>query len=193
MRNLTVPSAAHVFNAVFVLSSFTCALNSSFVASRVLYSLALQDQTGPEWITRRLRQCNSGVPRRAILATAAVTLLGYMGRTGLPAEVSIAFQTQEPTVLTRYFKQRLSQISACSTASYLIVFALIGASYLSFFHTCVLVPCLSRRDSANYELMADFRRSSMIACQQLNLLFSTATIHVILINLMDSGSKPYMG
>lgn len=83
-----LPAAAHFFNAVFVLSAATCAINSMFVASRVLHTLALRDQTGPEWITRRLRQCNSGVPRRAVLVTSAVALLGYMGRTGTPREVS---------------------------------------------------------------------------------------------------------
>jgi len=83
-----IPSAAHFFNAIFILSTFTVAINCLFVASRVLHTLALVDQTGPEWITRRLRQCHSGVPTRAILATAAVTLLGYMGRTGSPGQVS---------------------------------------------------------------------------------------------------------
>jgi L-asparagine transporter-like permease len=44
-----IPAAAHFFNAVFVFSSFTCAINSMYVASRVLHTLALRDQTGPEF------------------------------------------------------------------------------------------------------------------------------------------------
>jgi yeast amino acid transporter len=82
-----IPSAAHFFNAIFVFSSFTCAINSLYVASRVLHTLALQDQTGPEFITRRLRQCRSGVPIRAVLATVAMMLIGFMGRTGSPGVV----------------------------------------------------------------------------------------------------------
>jgi len=83
-----IPKAAHFFNAVFVFSSFTCAINSTYVSSRVLYTLALHDQTGPEWITRRLKQCRSGVPVRAVLATGAMMLISYMGRSGDPGAVS---------------------------------------------------------------------------------------------------------
>jgi amino acid transporter len=45
-----IPAAAHIFNAIFTFSSFTCAINSMYVASRVLHTLALRDQTGPEFI-----------------------------------------------------------------------------------------------------------------------------------------------
>lgn len=82
-----IPAAAHFFNTVFLFSSFTCAINSMYVASRVLHTLALRDQTGPEFITRRLRQCRAGVPIRAVLVTAALMLIGYMGGTGAPGEV----------------------------------------------------------------------------------------------------------
>ncbi len=106
-----IPLAAHFFNAVFVFSSFTCAINSMYgecwldgarqalewiilanhptVASRVLHTLALQDQTGPEFITRRLRQCRSGVPIRAVFVTGAVCLVGFCGRSGEPGSVSL--------------------------------------------------------------------------------------------------------
>lgn len=82
-----LPAAAHFFNAVFVFSSFTCAINSMYVSSRVLHALALRDHTGPDFITRRLRQCHNGVPIRAVSVTAFVMLLAYMGRTGDPGEV----------------------------------------------------------------------------------------------------------
>jgi len=85
-----IPSAAHFFNAMFVFSSFTCAINSCYVASRVLYTLSLQNQTGPDFITRRLRGCHNGVPVRAVMVTCAVMLIGYMGRTGAPGEVSVS-------------------------------------------------------------------------------------------------------
>jgi len=84
-----IPSAAHFFNAVFLFSSFTCAINSSYVASRVLYTLALQGQTGPDFITTRLKKCYNGVPIRAVLVTCLLMTLGYLGRTGSPGEVSL--------------------------------------------------------------------------------------------------------
>ncbi|KUJ09209.1 proline-specific permease [Mollisia scopiformis] len=111
-----IPQAAHFFNAIFVFSSFTCAINSMYVASRVLYTLALQDQTGPEFITKRLRACRSGVPIRAVLATGAIMLIAYMGRTGSPGE-------------------RLSELASNCTVSCLIVYVAICATYLSFFQT----------------------------------------------------------
>ena len=113
-----IPAAAHFFNAIFTFSSFTCAINSMYVASRVLHTLALRDQTGPEFITRRLRQCRSGIPVRAVLATAAMMLISFMGRSGAPG-------------------QRLSQLSTNCTVSCLIVYIVICATYLSFFRTSV--------------------------------------------------------
>jgi amino acid transporter len=83
-----IPAAAHFFNAIFVFSSFTCAINSMYVSSRVLHALALRDQTGPEFLTKRLRQCRNGVPIRAVSVTAFMMLLAYMGRTGAPGEVT---------------------------------------------------------------------------------------------------------
>lgn len=83
-----MPAAAHFFNAMFVFSTFTCAINNMYVASRVLHTLALRGQTGPEWITRRLRLCRSGVPMRTVLVTGALMLIGYMGRSGSPGAVS---------------------------------------------------------------------------------------------------------
>ncbi|PMD57773.1 amino acid transporter-like protein [Hyaloscypha bicolor E] len=111
-----LPSAAHFFNAIFVFSSFTCAINSTYVASRVLYTLALQDQTGPEFITRRLRQCRSGVPIRAVGATGLVLLVSFLGRTGTPG-------------------QRLSELASNCTVSCLILYVVICATYLKFFQT----------------------------------------------------------
>ena len=83
-----LPRLAHFFNAIFILSAFSCAANFLFLSSRVLYTLALLGQTGPEWITRRLQQCHWGVPTGAVIFSALMTLLGYMGRTGSPGEVS---------------------------------------------------------------------------------------------------------
>jgi len=139
-----IPSAAHLFNAVFTFSSFTCAINSMYVASRVLHALAVRDQTGPDFITvctfvlhrysrplvagdiliidpqSRLRKCRSGIPVRAVLATAAMMLIAFMGRSGTPG-------------------QRLSELSTNCTVSCLIVYVVICATYLGFFRTSVSV------------------------------------------------------
>ncbi|KAH8890598.1 proline-specific permease [Thozetella sp. PMI_491] len=109
-----MPNVAHFFNAVFVFSSFTCAINSMYIASRVLHTLALRGQTGPEFITRRLRQCRSGVPVRAVLVTAFMMLIGYMGRSGSPGE-------------------RLSELANNCTVSCLVVFVAICGTYLFFY------------------------------------------------------------
>ncbi|KAK2747294.1 hypothetical protein FQN57_002192 [Myotisia sp. PD_48] len=111
-----LPIAAHVFNAMYLFSAFTCAINAMYVASRVLHTLALRDQTGPEWITRRLRVCHLGVPLRTVLATAVVMLVGYMGPTGSPG-------------------QRLGELASNCTVSCLIVYATICGTYLCFYRT----------------------------------------------------------
>ncbi|CAG8961471.1 hypothetical protein HYFRA_00013922 [Hymenoscyphus fraxineus] len=111
-----IPMAAHFFNAVFVFSSFTCAINSMYVASRVLHTLALREQTGPDFITQRLQQTRSGVPVRAVLFTGVMMLIAFMGRTGAPGD-------------------RLSELASNCTVSCLIVYAVICATYMSFYKT----------------------------------------------------------
>lgn len=128
-----IPAAAHFFNAIFTFSSFTCAINSMYVASRVLHTLALRDQTGPEFISRRLRQCRSGIPVRAVLATAAMMLVSFMGRSGAPG-------------------QRLSELSTNCTVSCLIVYIVICATYLSFFRTLEDVKTYGNTSEAQAEI-----------------------------------------
>jgi amino acid transporter len=111
-----IPSAAHFFNAMFLFSALTSGTTDLYVSSRILHSLALQDQTGPEFITRRLRQCYNGVPVKAVFASAAMMLIGYMGTSGGPG-------------------QRLNEIASNCTVSYLILYAMICATYLCFFRT----------------------------------------------------------
>ncbi|KAK4664422.1 uncharacterized protein QC763_0085850 [Podospora pseudopauciseta] len=77
-----MPKVAHFFSGVFVFSAFTCGVNSMYIVTRVLHTLALCGQTGPEFITRRLRQCRSGVPVRAVLMTGVIMMVAYTGREG---------------------------------------------------------------------------------------------------------------
>lgn len=131
-----LPKLAHFFNAVFVFSAFTCAINSMYIATRVLHTLALRGQTGPEFITRRLRQCRSGVPVRSVLATGAIMMLAYMGRHGAPGAVStLQPSSLQSLLLLTIFSQRLDELANNSTVSCLIVYATICATYLFFFRT----------------------------------------------------------
>ncbi|KAK3385885.1 proline-specific permease [Podospora didyma] len=111
-----MPGLAHFLNGVYVFSSVTCCSNNVYVASRVLHTLALRGQTGPEFITRRLRACRSGVPVRAVIVSALVALLGYMGRTGS-------------------LGQRLGELRNYCTVTWLVVYLVIGATYVSFYKT----------------------------------------------------------
>lgn len=111
-----LPAMAHFFNAMYVFSAFTCGINSLYIASRVLHTLALRGQTGPEFITRRLRSCRSGVPVRAVLVTSLIMLIGYMGRHGAPGA-------------------RMEELANNCTVSCLIVYGTICATYLCFFKT----------------------------------------------------------
>lgn len=83
-----LPAAAHFFNAMFLFSSLTCSFDNAYVATRVLHTLALRGETGPEFITRRLRRCHSGVPTRSVFTTAAIMLIAYMGSSGASYAVS---------------------------------------------------------------------------------------------------------
>lgn len=89
-----LPALGQFFNAMFLFSAATCASDNLYVASRVLHTLALRDQTGPEFITRRLRQCRAGVPMRAVLVSAAVMLVAYLGPTGAPGAVGGAHRRE---------------------------------------------------------------------------------------------------
>ncbi|KAJ4291493.1 hypothetical protein N0V88_006090 [Collariella sp. IMI 366227] len=111
-----MPKVAHFFNTMFVFSAFTCAINSMYIATRVLHTLALRGQTGPEFITRRLRACRSGVPVRAVLITGALMMVAYMGRSENPSA-------------------RLDELANNCTVSCLVVYATICATYLYFFRT----------------------------------------------------------
>ncbi|KAL2024839.1 hypothetical protein VTK56DRAFT_5660 [Thermocarpiscus australiensis] len=111
-----MPKLAHFFNAVFVFSAFTCGINSMYIATRVLHTLALRGHTGPEFITRRLRACRAGVPVRAVLVTGAIMMVAYMGRSGAPGA-------------------RLDELANNCTVSCLVVYACICATYLYFFRT----------------------------------------------------------
>lgn len=100
-----LPRLAYFLNAAFVFSAFTGSINSLYLASRVMHTLALRGQTGPEFITKRLRQCRSGVPTRAVFASSFMMLLAFLGHEGPPGQVSWAVPTcfrrpEETDILT---------------------------------------------------------------------------------------------
>ncbi|KMP07422.1 hypothetical protein CIHG_00283 [Coccidioides immitis H538.4] len=73
-----IPTLAHFYNVIFLITTLICAINSVYVASRALHTLALREQTGPNFITRRLQRCNSGVPMRTVVVTVIMMFLGFM-------------------------------------------------------------------------------------------------------------------
>lgn len=75
-----IPSVVNFINAIFVLSTFTCGVDALYAASRVLHTLALRNQTGPEFITRRLKRCMWGVPTNAVLVSGLMLLPAFSGR-----------------------------------------------------------------------------------------------------------------
>ncbi|KAI1936363.1 hypothetical protein LOZ66_004823 [Ophidiomyces ophidiicola] len=109
-----IPAAAHFYNAMFLLSTLTCGINSVYVASRVLHTLALQEQTGPAFITRRLQKCNAGVPMRTVVLTTIMMFLGFMGHSA-------------------GMRGGLTELAAIATVSFLVIYAVICATYLCFY------------------------------------------------------------
>lgn len=98
-----LPKLAHFLNAFYLYSAFTCAVNNIYCSSRILHTLALRRQTGPQFITKRLRMCRQGVPVRAVLVSSLGWLLGYMGRTGSVGQVCSFFISPPSPRLSNYF------------------------------------------------------------------------------------------
>ena len=82
------PNLAQFFNAFFVFCALSPATSCVYVASRVLHTLALHSQTGPEWVIKRLRVCREGVPIRAVLGSGILATISYTCRFGTPLLVS---------------------------------------------------------------------------------------------------------
>lgn len=65
-------------------------MNSMYVSSTVLYTLALHGQTGPEFIKKRLWQCYNGVLILAALVKGLAALVAFLGaNTGIAATVGM--------------------------------------------------------------------------------------------------------
>ena len=141
-----LPQMAHFLNAFYLFSALSCAANNIYVSSRVLHTLALRGETGPEFITKRLRQCRSGVPIRAVLVSSCGWLLGYMSRTGSVGQVCTDWmqRIEYCSRLTNYRGQRLYELKTYCTVSWLIVYITIAATYLCFFKAYVSSPPTSK-------------------------------------------------
>ncbi|EFW20887.1 amino acid transporter [Coccidioides posadasii str. Silveira] len=110
-----IPTLAHFYNVIFLITTLTCAINSVYVASRVLHTLALREQTGPNFITRRLQRCNSGVPMRTVVVTVIMMFLGFMSHND---------SEKGP---------RLDGLASNATVSFLVIYIIICATYLCFY------------------------------------------------------------
>lgn len=81
------------FNAFFILSATSTAMNNLYLSSRVLHALALSNQAWPRWTPidkfrdRLTRTNGSGVPVNAVLASGVFGLLAYLAAGKSPQSV----------------------------------------------------------------------------------------------------------
>ncbi|KAK6355688.1 hypothetical protein TWF718_000081 [Orbilia javanica] len=87
-----IPVLPHILNAFFVFSGFASAVNSLYVSSRVLYSLANRDMVWPKPLQRRLKvtcrmRALQGIPAAAVGTGWIVAFAAILGIWNTPSEV----------------------------------------------------------------------------------------------------------
>ncbi|TGJ72782.1 hypothetical protein EYR41_004652 [Orbilia oligospora] len=93
-----IPILPHILNAFFVFSGFASAVNSLYVSSRILYSLAKRDMVWPKSFQKRLKvTCRmkslQGIPSAAVGTGWIVALVSIVGIWQEPSEVFRKFST----------------------------------------------------------------------------------------------------
>ncbi|KAK6514812.1 hypothetical protein TWF506_007174 [Arthrobotrys conoides] len=93
-----IPILPHILNAFFVFSGFASAVNSLYVSSRVLYSLAKKDMVWPISFRKRLKvTCRmkslQGIPSAAVGTGWIVAFVSVVGIWQEPTEVFRKFST----------------------------------------------------------------------------------------------------
>lgn len=89
-----LPQWARTLNGVFIFSATTSAINSLYIASRMLHALATETSVWPEWdavqsLQRRLQTTKYGVPMAAIFVSWLFGSLAFLSQNGEPTQVSI--------------------------------------------------------------------------------------------------------
>ncbi|KAF2253623.1 hypothetical protein BU26DRAFT_410135, partial [Trematosphaeria pertusa] len=109
----------HLFNAFFIFSPFSTAINNLYGASRILHALASHRDAWPEWgffeaIRSRLESTRMGVPMNAVFVSWLVGFLAFLSTNESQAE-------------------NLGRMATAAVAANLIIFAVNCIAYLQFY------------------------------------------------------------
>jgi yeast amino acid transporter len=125
------------FNAVFIFSATTSGMNCLYNASRILHALASIPEVWPLWAQhwrKRLERTNSqGVPIATVAVSWMFGLLAFLSVTSHSSEV-------RPSSTGLYWGppvnrlQALGRMSTNATVSELLVYSVVCASYIRFYH-----------------------------------------------------------
>lgn len=132
-----------LFNAFFIFSATTSGINALYISSRLLHALASIPEAWPlslQTTRRRLERTSThGVPLATVLTCWLFGLLAFLAVKGFPGIV-------------------LGRITTNATVSFVFVYALINASYISFYRRLKLASedhtlanrAAYNRDNAQY-------------------------------------------
>lgn len=109
----------HLFNAFFIFSPLSTAINNLYGASRVLHALASHRDAWPQWgvfesIRSRLESTRLGVPMNAVFVSWLVGFLAFLSTNEAQAE-------------------NLGRLANVTVVSNLIIFAVNCVAYLQFY------------------------------------------------------------
>jgi amino acid permease len=107
------------FNGFFIFSAMTSGINALYISSRLLHALASIPEVWPIWAQdwrRRLERTSSrGVPLGTVAISWCFGLLAFLAIKGFPSIV-------------------LGRITQNATVSFIIVYGVVCASYIVFYH-----------------------------------------------------------
>ena len=126
----------YFINDFIIFSATTAGANGLYNASRTLHALASIPDAWPDWgpiqaFRRRLERTSYGVPHAAVIFSWMFGLLGFLANNANSQVVYIPEQPQRFHWLK--FEQILGQMVRCVVIAMLIVYAIIAASFLSFY------------------------------------------------------------
>jgi amino acid transporter len=107
------------FNGFFIFSALTSAVNAVYVSSRLLHALASIPEVWPLWaqkFRKRLERTSShGIPLGTVAVSWLFGLLAFLAVKSYPSTI-------------------LSRITANATVSFFIVYGVVCASFIPFYH-----------------------------------------------------------
>ena len=124
-------------NDFIIFSATTAGANGIYNASRTLHALASIPDAWPDWepiqsFRRRLEKTRYGVPHAAVICSWMFGLLGFLASNPHSQLVSAPFDPF-PWIARLRLEQILGRMVRCVVIAMLIVYAIIAASFLSFY------------------------------------------------------------